>query len=232
MFWQNIGLIPPYVLHCSPSCGNNGSYADRSLSMAYPGKKHVSIEKLNFFSFDSFKSWNVSCFWSGKTKIVQRFIFNVNNQTKANFIMKRRSHQFLCRSMRNLLKMLHCVRVHWTHLLFKINGPVSKNTSDVLNSCCLYPLFLLGGLSLHLNHLIASRTANYDWPFGTLPFGLFGSSLDTRDLETYPRTYSGHFWNMSVFDNSRAVWVLFRKWVVSENQSFLDEGVIVTPLLV
>ena len=51
----------------------------------------------------------------------------------------------------------------------------------------------LGGLSLHLNHLIASRAINYDWPFGTLPFGLFGSNLDTRDLETYPRTYSGHF---------------------------------------
>ena len=51
----------------------------------------------------------------------------------------------------------------------------------------------LGGLSLHLNHLIASRMANYDWPFGTLPFGLFWSNLDTRDLETYPRTYSGHF---------------------------------------
>ena len=51
----------------------------------------------------------------------------------------------------------------------------------------------LGGLSLHLNHLIASRAANYDWPFGTLPFELFGSHLDTRDLETYPRTYSGHF---------------------------------------
>ena len=31
----------------------------------------------------------------------------------------------------------------------------------------------LGGLSLHLNHLIASRTANYDWPFGTLPFSTF-----------------------------------------------------------
>ena len=54
-------------------------------------------------------------------------------------------------------------------------------------------LFLLGGLSLHLNHLIASRTANYDWPFGTLPFGFFGSNLDTRDLETSPRTYSGDF---------------------------------------
>ena len=51
----------------------------------------------------------------------------------------------------------------------------------------------LGGLSLHLNHLIGSRMTNYDWPFGTLPFGLFGSNLDTRDLETYPRTYSGHF---------------------------------------
>ena len=63
-------------------------------------------------------------------------------------------------------------------------------------------------------------------------FGLFGSNLDTRDLETYPRTYSGHYWNMSIFDDSRAIWVLFRKWVVSENQSFLDEGVIVTPLSV
>ena len=89
----------------------------------------------------------------------------------------------------------------------------------------------LGGLSLHLNHLIGSRVTNYDWPFGTLLLGLFGSNLDTRDLETYPRTYSGHFWNMSLFDNSRAVWVLFRKWVVSENQSFLDEGAVVTPLI-
>ena len=54
-------------------------------------------------------------------------------------------------------------------------------------------VLFLGGLSLHLNHLIASHMANYDWPFGTLPFGLFSSNLDTRDLETYPRTYSGHF---------------------------------------
>ena len=90
----------------------------------------------------------------------------------------------------------------------------------------------LGGLSLHLNYLIASHVANYDWLFGTVPFGLFGSNLDTRDLETYPRTCSGHFLNMSIFDDSRAIWVLFRKWVVSENQSFLYEGAIVTPLLV
>ena len=51
----------------------------------------------------------------------------------------------------------------------------------------------LGGLSLHLNHLIASGMTIYDWPFGTLPFRLFGSNLDTRDLDTYPMTYSGHF---------------------------------------
>ena len=51
----------------------------------------------------------------------------------------------------------------------------------------------LGGLSLHLNHLIASHVTNYDWPFETLPFRLFGSNMDTRALETYPRTYSGHF---------------------------------------
>ena len=61
------------------------------------------------------------------------------------------------------------------------------------NPFCTVELLFLGGLSLHLNHLIASHMANYDWPFGTLPFGLFGSNLDTRDLETYPRTYSGHF---------------------------------------
>ena len=40
----------------------------------------------------------------------------------------------------------------------------------------------LGGLSLHLNHLIASCMTNYDLPFGTLPFGLFGSNLDTETL--------------------------------------------------
>ena len=68
-------------------------------------------------------------------------------------------------------------------------GPTTTNDiTDITTS-----FTFLGGLSLHLNHLIASRTANYDWPFETLPFGLFGSNLDTRHLETYPRTYSGRF---------------------------------------
>ena len=73
-----------------------------------------------------------------------------------------------------------------------------------LSGSYLQSLFSFLG-SLGLNHLIASGMANYDWPFETLLFGLFGSNLDTRDLETYPRTYSGHFLNMSIFEDSRAI---------------------------
>ena len=58
---------------------------------------------------------------------------------------------------------------------------------------CEPSLYFLGGLILQLNHLIGSLMTNYNWPFGTLPFGLFCSNLDTKDLETHPRTYSAHF---------------------------------------
>ena len=76
-----------------------------------------------------------------------------------------------------------------TFSLFQWQVNTEKNREIV----CRIRFPFLGGLSLHLNHLIGSRVTNYDWPFGTLPFGLFGSNLETRDLETYPRTYSGHF---------------------------------------
>ena len=36
-----------------------------------------------------------------------------------------------------------------------------------------YITCFLGGLSLHLNHLIVSHVRNYDWPFGTLLLDLF-----------------------------------------------------------
>ena len=84
--------------------------------------------------------------------------------------------------------------------------------------------WFLGGLSLHLNHLIAQRLAICDWPFGTLPIGIFLSNLDSWHLETYPRTYYGLFWNISIFDGSRAIRVIFRKWVPSENQRYLQNG--------
>ena len=88
-------------------------------------------------------------------------------------------------------------RVGW--LGFDREPPTTEQVLDAINrldpgdTIEVEVSFFLGGLSLHLNHLIGSRVTNYDWPFGTLPFGLFGSNLDTRDLETYPRTYSGHF---------------------------------------
>ena len=87
-------------------------------------------------------------------------------------------------------------------LVYEVGVLVTLEVTFVVDLKCvsiirwhvIFPTWcFLGGLSLHLNHLITSRMANYDWPFGTLPFELFGSNLDTRDLETYPRTYSGHF---------------------------------------
>ena len=71
---------------------------------------------------------------------------------------------------------------------------------------------LLGGLSLHLNHLIASCMGICYWQFGTLPIGIFLSNLDSRQLDTSLMTSYGHFWHMSTFGNSRAVWVLLPKY--------------------
>ena len=106
----------------------------------------------------------------------------------------------------------------------------SVHLSSTSNNCRdvdrpdMNPYCFLGGLSLHLNHLIAQRVAICHRPFGTLSIGIFLSNLDTGHLETYPRTYYGHFSNMSIFDGSRAVRVIFRKWVPSENQRYLENG--------
>ena len=82
----------------------------------------------------------------------------------------------------------------------------------------------LGGLSLHLNHLIQSRMEISYRLFGTLPIGLLFSNLDSRQLETSPMTSYDQFWNMSTFDDSRAVRVICQKKMPSENRFFLDEG--------
>ena len=70
----------------------------------------------------------------------------------------------------------------------------------------------LGGLSLHLNHLIASRMGICDGQFGTLPIGIFLSNLDWRQLDTSLMTSYCHFWHMSTFGDFRAVWVLLPKY--------------------
>ena len=51
----------------------------------------------------------------------------------------------------------------------------------------------LGGLSLHLNHLIAWRTGISFRQFGTLPIGIFLSNLDSRHFMISPRTLLGQF---------------------------------------
>ena len=51
----------------------------------------------------------------------------------------------------------------------------------------------LGGLSLHLNHLIAERVSAHYWQFGTLSIGIFLSNLVSGQLETSLMTSYCHF---------------------------------------
>ena len=70
----------------------------------------------------------------------------------------------------------------------------------------------LGGLSLHLNHLIGSRMRISYRLFGTLPIGIFFSNLGSGQLMTCPRTLFGQIWHMSLFGDSRAIRVLMSKY--------------------
>ena len=76
---------------------------------------------------------------------------------------------------------------------------------------CLRVQFL-GGLSLHLNHLIGSCMRISYGSFGTLPIGILFSNLDSGQLMTCPRTLFGQIWHMSIFGDSRAIWVLMPKY--------------------
>ena len=78
----------------------------------------------------------------------------------------------------------------------------------------------LGGLSLHLNHLIASWVGICYRQFGTLPIGIFLPNLDSRQLKTSLMTSYGHFWHMSNFGDSRAVWVLLPKYGALRKSKF------------
>ena len=82
-------------------------------------------------------------------------------------------------------------------------------------------MWFLGGLSLHLNHLIAWRMGISFQQFGTLPIGFFLSNLDSRQLMTSPGTLLGQFRHMSIFGNSRAVWVICNKRCLQKINFFL-----------
>ena len=66
---------------------------------------------------------------------------------------------------------------------------LKKNISHYFFKKCSF----LGGLSLHLNHLIASHLGICYRQFGTLPIGIFLSNLDSRQLDTSLMTSYGHF---------------------------------------
>ena len=54
-------------------------------------------------------------------------------------------------------------------------------------------MLFLGGLSLHLNHLVAEHMSAHYWQFETLPIGIFLSNLVSGQLETSLMTSYCHF---------------------------------------
>ena len=93
------------------------------------------------------------------------------------------------------------------------NHYISRQYLTLNSSAYSLPGFLLlGGLSLHLNHLIGSRMRISYCLFGTLPIGISFLNLGSGQLMTCPRTLFGQIWNMSLFGDSRAIRVLMPKY--------------------
>ena len=79
----------------------------------------------------------------------------------------------------------------WALAYFEEVGHSTKCCHLVTNNFFLVQF--LGGLSLHLNHLIAERVSAHYWQFGTLPIGNFLSNLVSGQLETSLMTSYCHF---------------------------------------
>ena len=71
--------------------------------------------------------------------------------------------------------------------------------------------------SMVIGNFILAIWDTSHWNF----FVKFGHKTPSR---TSSRTLFGQFWHMSIFGDSRAVWVLLPNFVPSENQFFLNEG--------
>ena len=85
-----------------------------------------------------------------------------------------------------------CLNQHRSH------GPIFTHSPDTGCQAFLFFLFFnlnsfLGGLSLHLNHLIAECISAPYRQFGTLPIGIFLSNLVSGQLETSLMTSYCHF---------------------------------------
>ena len=127
------------------------------------------------------------------------------------------------------------INVIWTKLLqlFSLSNVAMFHTCVSISCYCVvkvknlsgthptsFDARFLGGLSLHLNHLIAERMSAPYWQFRTLPIGIFLSNLVSGQLETSVMTSYCHFWNLSTFGDSRAVWVFWPKLGVFRKSKF------------
>ena len=143
--------------------------------------------------------------------------FRADGQFFAAGLLRPIDYAFCCCWTTFTLEMMVLCHVYPLLSMCKLCLPLTEHVQTLYWACAeiiyiIYPVFRWFKFTLKPPYSIAIgklRLAIWDTSFWTW------SNLDTRDLETYPRTYSGHFWNMSIFVDSRAVWVLFRKWVVS-----------------
>ena len=126
-------------------------------------------------------------------------------------------HSFWWGILRAELLIYHSHRIYWENLLEE--NDMSFLIWQIVGSEW-HKITLLGGLSLHLNHLIAERMSAHYWQFGTLPIGIFLSNLVSGQLDTSLMTSYCHFWNLSTFGNSRAIWVFWPKLGVFRKSKF------------
>ena len=82
----------------------------------------------------------------------------------------------------------------------------------------------LGGLSLHLNHLIAERVSAPYRQFGTLPIGIFCQIWTQDSLRHLLWHLIVTFEICQLLATPGPFEYFGQNWVSSENQSFLDEG--------
>ena len=81
----------------------------------------------------------------------------------------------------------------FNHYPIQICDAPQSQSKEQLRKNKRYIWLFLGGLSLHLNHLIAERVSAPYRQFGTLPIGIFLSNLDSGQLETSLMTSYCHF---------------------------------------
>ena len=74
------------------------------------------------------------------------------------------------------------ITVPWMTMVITAT-PDSFSKQHLKEDDTTHEIDFLGGLILHLNHLIAERVSVPHWQFGTPPIGIFLSNLDSRQLE-------------------------------------------------